>query len=103
MAIRHTYRSIGGKMKTATLTPIRAIREHCGECVQSLLAREIEDCLGEICALFPFRLGDAHTVSEEQRERLREQGKEQAQRATGERPTPPWQLLESTRAPSRGE
>ena len=58
MAIKHTFRTFGGKMKTSTLTPIRAIREHCVECVQSVYA--VADCLGEHCALYPFRQGAAH-------------------------------------------
>ena len=58
MAIRHTYRSIGGKMKSSTLTPIKAIREHCVECVQSVYT--VAECCGDRCALYPFRLGEAH-------------------------------------------
>jgi len=68
MGVTHTFQTIGGKLKTSTLTPIRAIRENCVTCVQSIYA--VEDCRGETCALYPFRLGDAHTVTQEQRERL---------------------------------
>lgn len=63
MAIEHTFRTVGGELKTSTLTPIRAIREHCVECIQS----RHEDCTSPLCALYPFRRGDAHAVTPEQR------------------------------------
>jgi len=62
--------TLGDKTKTATLAPVRAIREHCVHCVQSPYT--VAECGGYRCALYPFRLGDAHAVSEEQREQLRQ-------------------------------
>lgn len=78
MATKHTFLTVGGKWKTSTLTPIKAIRENCVHCVQSIYS--VADCGGETCALYPFRLGDAHTVSEEQRERLSVRAKASAGR-----------------------
>ncbi|MHB8763133.1 MAG: hypothetical protein ACYDA8_02140 [Deferrisomatales bacterium] len=70
MAVEHTFRTVGGQLKTAMLTPIKAIREQCVACVNSPYA--VVDCRGDLCSLFPFRLGDAHTVGPEQRKRLAE-------------------------------
>lgn len=55
MSTTHTFTTIGGKRKTADLTPMGAIRAKCIECVQSVYA--VADCGGEHCALYPYRLG----------------------------------------------
>jgi hypothetical protein len=61
MAIKHTIRSNGsGKTKEVLLTPIKAIRCHCIECMGFQLA-EIPKCTAPLCSLFPFKMGNAHT------------------------------------------
>jgi len=42
------------------LTPIRAIRFQCLECC-GFSQREVMKCQSELCSLFPFRFGNAHT------------------------------------------
>lgn len=36
-------------------SPLRAIREHCRDCVGSI--NEIKNCMGNSCKLFEFRFG----------------------------------------------
>ena len=45
-----------GKIKTIRLTPIKAIRLNCIECMgyQSAL---IKDCTSNMCPLYPYRMG----------------------------------------------
>jgi len=61
MSIKHTIRANGfGKTKEVTLTPIKAIRCQCFECMGFQVA-EIPKCTSPLCPLFPFRMGNAHT------------------------------------------
>ena len=57
MAIEHTIRKNGeGEYKNVTLTPIKAIRYHCLECV-GFKYTEVDGCTSPNCALFPYRFG----------------------------------------------
>jgi len=61
MAIEHTIRANGfERTKEISLTPIKAIRCQCIECMGFQLA-EIPKCTAPLCPLFPFRMGKAHT------------------------------------------
>ena len=57
-------------------SPVKAIREHCRECMDDL-AREIQECPGEgKCQLWPFRFGKnpfrtKQVLTEDQKEKLR--------------------------------
>jgi hypothetical protein len=60
MAIKHTIRAKGfNKTRSVSLTPIKAIRCQCVECVGFQVA-EIPKCTAPLCPLFPFRTGSAH-------------------------------------------
>ena len=60
MAIKHTIRANGsGKLKEVILTPLSAIRDHCIECF-GFQIREVQHCSSPLCALYPFRMYDAH-------------------------------------------
>ena len=54
--IRHTIRSREGKTREVSLSPLRAIRLNCLECV-CYSAYEVKHCTANFCPLFPFRLG----------------------------------------------
>jgi len=57
MSIKHEIRKDGNrKFKVVKLTPIKAIRYHCIECVGFQKAM-IPGCLSKHCPLYPFRLG----------------------------------------------
>jgi hypothetical protein len=61
MAIKHTYRKNGaGGLQTAMLTPIKAARQMCIECM-GFQVREVTDRTSTLCPLHPFRQGRAHT------------------------------------------
>jgi hypothetical protein len=57
MAIKHEIRKNGNlKTKVVQLTPLKAIRLNCIECMghqQSLVI----DCTDSLCPLYPFRTG----------------------------------------------
>ncbi len=55
MPVQHTFKTVGGKLKTRNLTPLSAIREACIHCCQGVHA--VRDCGGETCPLYPFRMG----------------------------------------------
>jgi hypothetical protein len=55
MAVQHTIRKWNGT-RTVSLTPIRAIKLHCIECM-GFQAREVEHCTAPLCPLYPFRMG----------------------------------------------
>lgn len=77
MSIEHTFRTGRpcGEIETKALTPITAIRAHCVECMGGSVM-EPKNCAAILCALHPFREGDAQQgrrpLSDEQREILRE-------------------------------
>ena len=54
--IRHEIRSRDGGNKIVTLSPLKAIRLNCLECV-CWSAYEAKNCTSKICPLFPYRLG----------------------------------------------
>jgi hypothetical protein len=64
MAIKHKIRESSGKLIEVELTPRKAIKYFCAECVV-WVRQEIEKCTVETCPLWPFRLGDSHSVSDE--------------------------------------
>ena len=62
-----------------TLTPIKAIRAKCKDCMCDQV-REIELCPITDCALYPYRFGrnpylKPREYTEEQREAMRERGR----------------------------
>ncbi len=64
MPIKHKIRIDGdGGTRTAKLTPSGAIKAHCRECYGfcAHVAQEVRDCPSELCALWPFRTGKAHS------------------------------------------
>ncbi len=54
--IKHTIRSKDGGTKEVSLSPLRAIRFNCLECV-SWSASEVKNCTAKLCSLFPYRFG----------------------------------------------
>lgn len=54
--IKHIIRSKNGGTKEVSLTPIKAIRYQCLECM-GWSAYEIKKCTGKLCHLYPYRLG----------------------------------------------
>ena len=55
--IKHTIRSKDGGTKEVSLSPLRAIRLHCLECL-GWSAYEIKRCTGKLCPLFQYRFGN---------------------------------------------
>ena len=60
MAVKHKIRDKKGALVEVNLTPIRAIRKFCVEC---MVFREdqIDRCIAKHCPLYPFRSGNALT------------------------------------------
>jgi len=56
MSIRHEIKTSDGGTEIVELTPIRAIRKHCLECV-AWSYDEVKECTAMSCPLFPYRLG----------------------------------------------
>lgn len=56
MAVKHEIRSKDGKTQKVSLTPLRAIRAQCLECV-CWQPEEVKLCTSPLCSLFPFRFG----------------------------------------------
>ena len=54
--IKHTIRSKDGGTKEAYLSPLKAIRLNCLECV-CWSASEVKHCTANICPLFLYRFG----------------------------------------------
>lgn len=54
--IKHTIRSKDGSTRKVFLSPLKAIRLNCLECV-CWSASEVKRCTGKLCALYPYRLG----------------------------------------------
>ena len=77
MAIMHKIRNENGDLVDIELTPRRAIKKFCLECM-CFVRSEIAVCTVPHCPLYPFRLGDAHSMGDEQREELRKRGIERA-------------------------
>ena len=78
MAIKHTIRNERGKQVEVSLTPIKAIRTFCLECMMWMKA-EIPRCTAPLCPLFPFRMGEAHKdISPEQRKGMSDRAKQRS-------------------------
>ncbi len=56
--IKHKLRSKSGGIKTVLLTPIKAIRYQCLECM-GFVTSEVKKCTSPLCSLFPYRFGKA--------------------------------------------
>jgi len=56
MPVQHKIRSKNGGTEVVNLTPIRAIRLHCLECVGHAPS-EVRACTSQNCPLFPYRMG----------------------------------------------
>ncbi len=57
MATKHIIRKDGtGNTRTVSLTPIKAIRFNCVECM-GMQPSLVKDCPSTLCSLYPFRLG----------------------------------------------
>jgi hypothetical protein len=55
--IKHTIRSKDGGIKTVSLSPIKAIRHQCLECM-GWSAHDADHCTDKLCSLFPYRFGN---------------------------------------------
>ena len=56
MAIEHTFKNYEGKLITKKLSPIKAIRTHCLECL-GWSSEEVIKCSLKTCPLYLFRRG----------------------------------------------
>ncbi len=74
MAIKHTIRNNKGGLVDVELTPRKAIKRFCLECM-CFVPQAVADCTSLNCPLYPFRLGDAHSMSAEQRKSISESNK----------------------------
>jgi len=54
--IEHTVRKKEGGTKEVSLTPIKAIRYQCLECM-GWSAHDARNCTSKFCSLYPYRLG----------------------------------------------
>ncbi len=60
MSVEHTIRKNGrGDTVSLNLTPIKAIRRGCIECM-GFQVREVAECTSTLCPSYPFRMGKAH-------------------------------------------
>ena len=77
MKVKHTIRTYDG-MREVNLSPIKAIKEHCSECMCWVRA-EVLGCTDKLCPLYPFRLGKnpglKRELTEEQKEALSDRAK----------------------------
>ena len=71
MAVQHKIRNAKGGVVEKTLTPRSAIRTFCIECMGFQIF-EVPKCTAPLCPLYPFRMGDAHQMGEEQRKAVGE-------------------------------
>ena len=83
MPVKHTIKAWNyetNKQETkqiSNLTPVRAIRLHCLECV-GRSSKEVRECTSKFCALYPYRLGKK---PDESRRKLTEKQKEVASKS----------------------
>lgn len=57
MAVKHIVRRDGnGKTRVVDLTPLKAIRLHCVECM-GFQKGFVNECSSTLCPLYPFRMG----------------------------------------------
>ena len=64
MTLHHTIRDKGKQFKTVSLTPMKAIRLFCTECM-GFQVLEIKECTDKHCPVFPYREG--HNLSRQQK------------------------------------
>jgi len=61
MTVKHKIKKDGnGNLKNVTLTPLKAIRYHCVECM-GFSPKETRECFSTNCPLFPYRQGHSRT------------------------------------------
>ena len=57
MGVKHTVRKDGeGKTREVNLTPLKAIRLNCVECM-GFQHNLVKECASTLCPLYPFRMG----------------------------------------------
>ena len=80
MAIKHEIRSSkgNGETRSVELTPNKAIRYHCVECM-GWSPHEVKGCTDHHCPLHPFRLGTNPS---------RKRGQKKSVKVRGKRPVP---------------
>ena len=61
MAIDHKIRTGEGKEEWVELTPMKAIRWQCKECM-GFQTRLIDGCTSPLCPLFPYRNGKNESI-----------------------------------------
>ena len=71
MSVKHSVHDFKGGSIELNLTPIKAIKRFCLECMGGQQA-EIDRCTAPLCPLYPFRGGDAHVYSDETKRRMAE-------------------------------
>jgi len=54
--IKSKIRKNDGGTKEVQLTPIKAIRFHCLDCV-CWVPSEVKNCTSKLCPLYPYRMG----------------------------------------------
>ncbi|MCP4976778.1 MAG: hypothetical protein GY931_11505 [Maribacter sp.] len=54
--IKHEIRDKNGGTRTISLSPLKAIRYQCLECM-GFSPSQVVDCTSPLCSLFPYRLG----------------------------------------------
>ncbi len=76
MAIKHEIRSSkgNGETRSVELTPNKAIRYHCVECM-GWSTHEVKGCTDHHCPLYPFRLGTNPSRKRRQKQSVRVTGK----------------------------
>ncbi len=66
MAIAHKIRISDGSEEWKNITPIKAIRYHCVECMGYQYSL-IEGCTSPLCALYPYRMGSNPAIDGSQK------------------------------------
>jgi len=75
MSVKHTIRNSVGDHIQVNLSPLKAIRKFCVECM-GFQVSEIIKCTAPLCPLFPFRQGKTgREISPEEMKRMQESGK----------------------------
>jgi len=56
MAVKHTIRNSDGEYVDVDLTPVKAIKAFCSECMGHQ-PHLVKDCSDPHCPVYPFRMG----------------------------------------------
>jgi len=64
MSVKHKIKDKTGKIIGVNLTPLRAIRLQCLECL-AYSAKEVRNCTNKHCSLYPYRLGRNPSIKRE--------------------------------------